>query len=79
VELDKDEIRQLAEYSCLDAQCQMPADRVYVLASIRQNWGSEENFDNFVRTELPAILLEGKKDFMGRSTRIMHRVFELLF
>jgi hypothetical protein len=79
VELDKDEIRQLSEYSCLDAQCQLPADRVVVLASIRQNWGTEENFDMFVRTELPAVLLKGKEDFMRRSVCIMYTVFELLF
>ncbi len=79
MELDKDEIRQLSEYSCLDAQCFLPADRVVVLASIRQSWGSEENFDNFVRNKLPAVLLKGKKDFMWRSVQIMYRVFELLF
>jgi hypothetical protein len=79
VELSQSERRQLATYSCTDANCYMPADRMVVLAFIRQTWGSEENFDEFVRTELPEILRKGKEDFMWRSLRTMNSVLELLF
>ncbi len=79
VTLDQSEWEQLATYSCLDADCYMPADRMVVLAFIRRTWGSEENFDNFVRTELPEILRKGKEEFMWRSLRTMNSVLELLF
>ncbi len=79
VQLDKSEKDQLATYSCLDANCYLPADRMVVLAFIRKMWGSEEAFDEFVRTKLPEILRKGKEDFMWRSIRIMNSVLELLF
>ncbi len=79
VQLDETERRQLDKYSCLDSQCYLPADRVFVLAAIRKTWGSEENFDQFVRTELPEILRKGKEEFMWRGFRSMHDVLDLLF
>ncbi len=79
VELDQSEIKQLQEYSCLNTDCYMPADRATVLSSIRKTWGSEENFDKFVRTELPEIVRKGKEDFMSRSLWTMYAVLELLF
>jgi hypothetical protein len=79
VQLDESEVSQLARYSCLDAECCMPADRVLVLAAIRKTWGSEDNFDNFVRKELPEIFRKGKEEFMWRGFRTMYSVLDVLF
>ncbi len=79
VELDQFEIEQLTKYSCLDADCFMPADRVVVLAAIRKTWGSEQNFDNFVKTELSELVRKGKEEFMWRSLYTIKRVLDMLF
>jgi hypothetical protein len=79
VELNNRELAQLTTFSCLDAECYMPVDRVVVLCTIRKTWGSEENFDHFVRTQLPEVLRRGKEEFMWRTFRTMFNVFEMLF
>ncbi len=79
VELDQREKDQLASYSCSDANCYMPEDRMVVLAYIRKIWGSEDKFDEFVRTNLPEVLRKGKDNFMWRTVKTMNSVLELLF
>ncbi len=79
VELSQWEQYQLLSYSCLDAQCYMPKDRAFVLATIRSLWGSEENFDQFVRTEMMEILRKGKERFVRRPISIVTGALDMLF
>ena len=69
----------MQSYSCVDAKCYMPKDRAFVLAAIRREWGSEDNFDQFVRTELMEILRQGKERFVRRPVKIVASVLQLLF
>jgi hypothetical protein len=57
----------------------MPRDRAFVLAAIRKEWGSEDNFDQFVRTELIEILRKGKERFIRRPMRVVVAALQLLF
>uniref|UniRef100_A0A7S1E1T8 TIR domain-containing protein n=2 Tax=Hemiselmis andersenii TaxID=464988 RepID=A0A7S1E1T8_HEMAN len=79
VRLSKSEHELLANYSCRDASCFMPKDRGTVLARIREEWGSEEEFDGFVRREFPKLVLKGKERFMWRPVRVLKETLDLLF
>lgn len=39
-----------ATFSCENACCYLPRDRAFVLAAIRDKWGSEEAFDRRLRS-----------------------------
>ena len=43
----------LGAFSCVDARCDSPAERAYLLMQIRLRWGSEAAFDAFVRGTSP--------------------------
>ena len=68
--LSDKEAKWLLEFSCLDAQCYKPSDRAMLLASIRDEWGSEDAFDAFVRTELRAVMEQSKRQYQGRIIAI---------
>jgi hypothetical protein len=69
-ELGAQETELLASYSCRKARCFMPKDRLTVLASIRDRWGSEAAFDAFVRNTFPGLLRRGKQRFMRRPGEV---------
>ena len=77
-ELDEVEL-QLKDFSCRTADCFKPADRATILAAIRDEWGSENEFDTFVRTELVRILENSKKAYKTKMVRTAYRSFELAF
>ena len=54
--LSEHEMALITNFSCRDADCFMPRDRATVLEAIREKFGSEDAFDQFVRTHLPAVL-----------------------
>ena len=41
-----------------------PIDRATVLSFIRQEWGSEQAFDEFVHNELPGVLRARKRRYL---------------
>ena len=57
-----------------------------MLAKIREEWGSEDEFDTFVRAELPGVLLAGKKAWASRTrclfvaalANLLYMVFEVV-
>ena len=57
----------------------MPADRGTVLGRIEQEWGSLDAFDTFVREELPAVLLEGKRRYAKQGSRVLAETAKFLF
>ena len=46
---------------------------------MREKWGSEEEFDAFVRNELPALLETGKRRYFGQPWRVLANAFDALF
>ena len=58
--------------------CFKPADKATVLAAIRDEWGSEENFDNFVQDELPRILEASKQRYSRQLLMVAMRSLEHL-
>ena len=42
------ELEPILSFSCRNAECFKPSDRAFVLGSIREEFGSEANFDKFV-------------------------------
>ena len=77
--LSRKEEARFRDFSCLKAQCYMPADRAFLLERIRDEWGSEQAFDNFVHKELPTIFAESKRRFQKQLARVGAESFELLF
>jgi len=55
-----DELAPMLYFRCREAACLRPSDRAQLLADIRREWGSEEAFDTYVRTELPAVYAANK-------------------
>lgn len=66
-------------FSCAMVQCAKPSDRAYVLGQIRQEWESEEKFEDFVRDELPKILEHSKRRYSRQLLRTMFDAFDLAF
>ena len=66
-------------FQCRKARCFQPSDRALLLQSIRDEWGSLEAFDNFVREALPAIMVTSKLQYRTRFRRVVAESMELLF
>ena len=60
-------------------RCSKPADRAFVLDAIRNNWGSEEEFNHFVRTDLPQIFQLSKHRYSRQLGHTMGQAFDLAF
>ena len=58
------EAEWLRNFSCETAHCFKPIDRATVLNFIRQEWGSEQAFDDFVHNELPNVLRASKRRYV---------------
>ena len=74
-----EEQQWLAGFSCRNARCFKPADRAFVLKSIRDEFGSEEAFDTFVRKNLPRVLGRSKREYRSRITSVALDVVDLVF
>jgi len=59
-ELTPAELEPLQAFRCRDARTNRPSDRALLLAAIRREWGTEDEFDMFVRKELPPLLKHQK-------------------
>jgi hypothetical protein len=62
-ELTAEERDMFTNFHCRDARCFKPSDRAAVLREIRNEWGSEEAFDVYVRTVLPEVLAASKRSY----------------
>ena len=58
--LSNEEMEALQRFRCRDAITLRPSDRATLLAYIRREWGSEDSFDSFVRSEVLQILASSK-------------------
>ena len=77
--LSAKERAMFATFSCVNACCYLPRDRAFVLAAIRDKWGSEEAFDAFVREELPPLFERSKARYQRRVGEVFSRALEMLF
>jgi len=77
--LSEDEAGMLRNFCCTNMMCSKPRDRAFVLQAIREQWGSETAFDQFVRDEMPGIMLASKRKYHLRHLRAMDKAFEMLF
>ena len=68
-----------ANFSCLQAKCYKPSDRAMLLAAIRAKWGSEEDFDRFVRTDLLEVMRESKARFRRQLRDVAAQSFDMAF
>jgi hypothetical protein len=77
--LSADEDKLLSNYRCRKAKFFRRADQDTVLRMIRDEWGSEAAFDEFVNTELRDVLLAGKREYYQQAWREMWRSLIMLF
>ena len=77
--LSREEEARFRDFSCLKAQCYKPSDRAMLLEWIRVDWGSEEAFDDFVRTELLQVMRKSKARYFARIREVVVAAFELVF
>ena len=77
--MSADERKWFSEFDCRKAGCFKPADRAFVLAAIRDDFGSEEAFDMFVRTQLPKVLERSKRQYSSQLWNVAKEVGDLVF
>ena len=53
--------------------------RAFVLGAIREEFGSEDAFDHFVRTHLPAVLARSKREYQTKLLTVAQDVGDLVF
>lgn len=78
-QLTPEEMGFFNNFSCSQLRSSKPADRAFLLNSIRHVWGSEEDFEQYVKQVLPDIMSQSKKKYLGQKKSVMLRVFDLSF
>ena len=79
VEMSEHEREWFSTFSCRNAGCFKPDDRAFVLAAIREEFGSEDKFDTFVRTKMPKVLERSKRQYSGQLLAVAKEVADLVF
>jgi hypothetical protein len=77
--LTEKEEEWITNFSCRDARCFKPSDRAAVLEAIRERFGSEEQFDEFVHTHLLTVLERSKREYARQLWRVASESFQLVF
>ena len=70
-----EELEPIRTFDCKNARCFKPSDRAAVMEAIRREWQSEVHFNQWVRSELPAIFAACKRQY---STLLLNYVTEKL-
>ena len=78
-QLSEEELAPLTGFRLAEVQCAMPRDRAIVLDAIRREWGSEDRFERFVRTQLPEVLAASKRRYTRQIASVMERAFQIAF
>ena len=79
VKLTEAERNIIKSFSVRATNCERPADRQHILAELRMSWGSEEAFDAWMRNEMEALVLAGKRRYMGMASRAVVESIGFLF
>ena len=78
----------LGRARCLPVRCSQCTDlarvararsRAFVLGAIREEFGSEDEFDHFVRTHLPDVLARSKREYQSKLFQVAKDVGDLVF
>ena len=72
------EAKWLRNFSCETAHCFKPIDLATVLNFIRQEWGSEQAFDDFVHNELPSVLRASKRRYARTFRNEVFKTIDLV-
>lgn len=78
-QLSEEELKPITSFRVVDVDCAMPRDRAIVLDAIRREWGSEEAFETFVRTELPEVLATSKRRYSRQKACVAGRAIQMAF
>ena len=76
--LTETELNWMRGFSCADVKCFKPADRATVLAAIRRDWGSEQEFDAFVQTKLPTIFARSKQKYCEKLGNVAFEALAII-
>jgi len=77
-DLQQSEEDRLLDFSCRQAWCWNPEDRAVLLNTIRDEWGTEQAFDEYVQQELPQIALKCKQRFAVLPFKAAEGIFEIM-
>eukprot|EP00961_Rhodomonas_salina_P297155 3936990-Rhodomonas_salina.2 len=77
--LTPEEEAVLHSFSFESADCFVPRDRVTVLRAIRQQFGSVEQFEAFVRHRLPQVLARSKQSYYTQLSSVAMAALALAF
>jgi len=78
VRLDLDEALTLANFQVRRTRCASPVDKADTLRRLREEWGSEAAFEQFVREELPGTILEAKRRWFRRPVELLMESLAML-
>jgi hypothetical protein len=79
IELTASEKVRVESFSCRKAMCGDPSARAALLRAIRDDWGSEAEFDRFVRVELLEAVLRGKRMYAAQPVVAALAALQYLF
>ena len=77
--LSDKELNWFRSFSCREAQCFKPSDRAFVMNAIREEFGSENEFDKFVQTQLPKVLAVSKHEYSTQLVSVASEALQMVF
>lgn len=79
VRLSQDELLTLKAFRICESSSSSPVEFADVLQQIRQTWGCEANFEQFVREKLPTVVLEAKRQWLRKVPNAISLAMQLIF
>jgi hypothetical protein len=77
--LTKKEREWITGFRCRDAGCFKPSDRAIVLQAVRDKFGSEDKFDEFVHVQLLKVLERSKREYSSKLWDVAAESFSMVF
>ena len=77
--LTKTEREWITGFRCRDAGCFKPSDRAVVLQAVRDKFGSEDKFDEFVQVQLLKVLERSKHEYSSKLWDVAADSFSMVF
>ena len=77
--LTKKEREWITGFRCRDAGCFKPSDRAIVLQAVRDKFGSEDKFDEFVHVQLLKVLERSKREYSSKLWDVGSESFSMVF
>ena len=77
--LTQKEREWITGFRCRDAGCFKPSDRAIVLQAVRDKFGSEDKFDEFVHVQLLKVLERSKREYSSKLWDVAAESFSMVF